>query len=369
MARRISIRVQRSLFDIEDWECQPTAAGLDCRPGGVVLMWRIATLVACVTVMIGLLLPMRKIWQQLPSAHGYTVTLSAGASAQKAELDKLAQGMERILRERVSEERWAEIQAELRAEQAVREVSLREHAARQRRIGIGLIAVYLLLPIFFGCVAIGCGLLPLLRHPVERMQIQRTAKGELEISHRGLVRTSVVKIPLSDLSQLSWYAKPVRLRYYRAWIWQVLIIPRIASGQNQLAFSIERQKHKPDVSVAPESVQRLLANLERITGLPIESPRITVDPKGRRKTSWQQTVTAENVQTKEYKSLEEMPADVRALFDRLQADPDAKKKGMLETFRVTVRDHDGNERTYTRLEDVPPEFRRRIEERRKGSNR
>ena len=367
MARRLSIRIQRSLFDIEDWECQSTAAGVDYRPGGVVLMWRIATLVVCVIMMAGLLLPVPKIWHQLPSADGYPVTLSAASSAQKAELDKLAEGMERILRERVSEERWLEIQAELRAKQAARQVSFREQAADQRKVGLGLLAFYLLLPTFFGCVAIGCGLLPLLRHPVERMQIQRTAKGELEVSHRGLLRTSVVKIPLGDLSQLSWYAKRIRSRYYRAWVWQALIIPRIGSGQNDLAFSVERQKHKPDMSVAPESVQRLLEKLQRITSLPIKPPRISVDPAGRRRTSWQQTVTAENVETQEYNSLEEMPADVRAIFDRMQADPEAKKKGMLETFRVTVRDHDGNVRTYTRLEDVPPEIRQTIEERRKKS--
>lgn len=75
---------------------------------------------------------------------------------------------------------------------------------------------------------------------------------------------------------------------------------------------------------------------------------------------------------REYSTPDEMPADVRAIYDRLMVDRDgngvpdvvdqARRQGMTDSSGVATH-HEVviNNKTYDRLEDVPPDLRKVVE--------
>ncbi|MBI5092319.1 MAG: hypothetical protein HZB26_07720 [Candidatus Hydrogenedentes bacterium] len=169
---------------------------------------------------------------------------------------------------------------------------------------------------------------------------------------------------------------PRRSRPRTSWQWFVRLNPAPMDNEGPspsfVEFRVHSQTDPPeDDRRPPETVQALTAWLQHATGLPASGPerlgRQTGVIRSRYVTRTESVIT-NNVFT----SYEELPEDLRAEVDRLRAE--AREKGVPDdqpivrrVNRFTIRSGLGPAKTYNSLEEMPPDVRVLYERMRQNS--
>lgn len=266
----------------------------------------------------------------------------------------------------------------------------RRRGARRQRAARPLI-IAVLEPIFHaahwtafvGLVAAGG--LPLFLVPWERLTIRRGADGELVVCRRRLLtRTRAWSAGAFGGAVCEAVERVHRRRGGRResdWVWVVRLVPHHTGGMIPwplhvddpvVEFHVGHQCEAPhDAHRPPRRVRSFLKHVLRLAGVsdvqyavlpdlrPTGSGRGFPFPAERRIVTYSSEPIVESAV---YRSLDEIPDALRDEVRRLLAEGRTGEEVVRESVRITVRDADGNERTYTSLEELPPELRQRHEQ-------
>ena len=304
---------------------------------------------------------------------------SARRAAQRADAQRQALEMQQMadeLKRKLPPKRIAELE--------------RAQAERKRELGISLARSQRGLSVvrsagrvfhwiaFVALVAIA--VLPLAGFSLQQVVIEKAHAGGLVIRKRGLW-PSVRHWPDGALRQIVYGAEEETMRRrYRTitigWMWMVKLqaSPQIAAEQGpslvddpEVVFYIDHQKEQPaSAQERPESVRRMVKHLCRLTGIrTIGTFEVEVTERGllfprRRKTT--KTSSTHSAATRQvYSGTDEVP---ERLLEKLRA-PGTEREAdgtiVHRSVRLTVRDAEGNERTYSSLDEMPPDVRTHFE--------
>jgi hypothetical protein len=121
----------------------------------------------------------------------------------------------------------------------------------------------------------------------------------------------------------------------------------------EIVFYVDRQRHRPvTTDRPPETVKGLAKALSRLTNSPVQ----TGDAFNQRRIVT--NIETQPIVTREVSlPLEQLPEDLRRIAYEMRARGESEPRLIGESVRVTVRDSDGNERTYNSLDELPVELR------------
>ena len=307
------------------------------------------------------------------AAAGTTI---AGAGGDRQFAAGAEREQTRQLQELLPPEKWRQFEAEQREKQQARQAGLAPGgggAAGWRALGNaaywtatwGLIALavvpLLLVPVHRVTVARGpdrdvivkmCGLWPTRR----RMPVRDMAK--------------ILVGPEEDVSR----TRSMRIR--NGWRWLVRVVgraqPDSPSGTADawcVEFFMDFQKQQPaDPSRPPRRVQAFVESLSRLTGgvgVEYAIPGERFGQPGRYGWPLQgesvEYSSAPVVERRRYRSLDEVPEHLRNALGCLMEESHRTGRREFHAVRVTVRDAQGHEITYNSLEEMPPDVRARYE--------
>jgi hypothetical protein len=305
------------------------------------------------------------------------------------DLERLKQStavLERRLKEQMSDEEWRQFQREQAAKRKERDrqrSELDQHLARRRASGTWLSVVGRILHWIVWVALVAVAVLPLVAYPLQSVAIARSSENELVIRKRGFW-TSIRRWPLENFGLITIRPEEETSQYrgvrrHHGWGWFVRLstAPTFSERDRSsfvdkpgVEFYVHHQKEREiDMSDPPLDVSRFVKHLKRITGVD-NVGKTAIGPESRpwslfgrrRRTTTTSTIATEPVVTREeYHSLDEVPEHLRADVARLMAEQSETEGAEGESIRVTVRDADGNQQTYTSLDELPPEVRSRYE--------
>lgn len=232
--------------------------------------------------------------------------------------------------------------------------------------------------VFTALVAVA--VLPIAGFPLQRLTLERTEEDQFVIRKRGLWPTTR-SWPNEAFGQIIFAVEEETSRYRHVtttigWLWMVKlrVSPQFVMEHGpslvddpEIVFHIDRQKDRPtDLTRPPRSVRVLIKHLRRLTGIrQVGHTEIESEKRGffgRRRKYVTRTTSAPVVQKSVYHSADDAPehlrGEVRRILERARSGDPASHRSL----RVTIRDSDGNERTYTSLEEMPADVRRRYED-------
>jgi len=233
---------------------------------------------------------------------------------------------------------------------------------------------------FVGLAAVA--VFPMAGYPLQRVTLERTDDDQLVIRKGGL-RPSTRSWPVDAFGQIIYAVEEERMRVRHSshtigWLWMVKlqVSPQFVAEHGpslvddpEIVFHIDRQKQQPsDMDRPPRSVRVLIKHLRRLTGIRqvghTELPSYEHGFFTRRRRSVTTTTSTSEpvVSNKFYRTPEEAPEHLRDDIRKLMAEAEANGTSEHRSVRVTFRDSDGNEQTYTSLDDMPPDVRRRYEQ-------
>jgi hypothetical protein len=173
-------------------------------------------------------------------------------------------------------------------------------------------------------------------------------------------------LPLSSLQGMNILEQEVRSSLKSGhrllgWRWRV----PIHADDDTFEFWCDHRPDQAMLSSTPPRVAKFAEQLQRITGLPCSDPqRITwrSDRQGAYRTGRSFVVAMEpECDRKNYKSLDEMPPELRRAAEGQIARMRAQGLTSLRHQQFTVTDSEGHVQTYQSLDEMPPEMRGRFE--------
>jgi len=267
----------------------------------------------------------------------------------------------------------AETRAELEAEFIERqEARVADHAryrAQSDTVRTTASVAYTGLMVLFGVL----GLLPVVSLAWNRLSFWADAAGNLKI-HRWGVFPKTHTIPLARLGGIRVSARQhIERRGAKygsvpmpaGWRWRV----RLDSNAGGVAaeFVLHHQKDRPlEGARPPEPVRRFMESLQRITGLqcapPVieDDPRFAADPPGVRGESVRvhRDSYTTSISLDDPAALDELPPDIRA---RVEAAMRGEHAGVEvhheQVYSITVHDAAGKVHHYNSPEEMPPDLR------------
>jgi hypothetical protein len=363
-------------YSIFDWRPSTTdEGGLLFRPS-LRTVWRRLALTLIAAILLGMMWWSHGFpWKQEPPA--------APAPANQAELDAAARELQADFERNMTPEQRRQFQQRLDRAQLERERRLAGQRAQLDWMDRAGRAVHW--TVFEALLVLG--LLPLLLAAWERVDLRNGPEGELIIRRRRFL-TSERAWPRGSFGGIMCSAaerihRTRRYETHEGWFWVVRLLPRhehggLAAPQHLddpvVEFDVGRQPDRPfSEHKPPKRVRTFLKHLCRMTELDPASvqfglvPEPVYQPRG----FWQrwprvrkQTVTytsAPVVESVEYRSLDEMPPEMRKKVQRMMKQGIPSEGIAQESVRITIRDADGNERTYTSLDEMPPDVRESYE--------
>jgi len=403
-------------YGISGWRnVRNDETGVTYRPGwGVLLNRLVGTLLASV-----LIAGLYGAYNEL-GAPGLRRTPQQNAEIQRQlrEAQARLEEMKEDTRKLMSEEEWRELETQMAADQARRQAKAH---AQKRRIGQvqrvvqgGCLALMGVLAFF--------GILAPLSCLWGRVAVEKDVRGDLVVRKWGLLWPSSRSWPVTAFKGMNLVANEVMvgrrgLRRSIGWRWRVRLVPADATNQPEqmraalglteygVDFWVHQQKDQP-IGRPPAPVMDFVRALHRITGLVCSKPVVTAyqatgpargtqhvvsqgGPAVTTHTSHSSDDVPEHLRpevqkmmanagaagapqsgtwktTRTYHSLEEVPEHLRPRIEKMMAEAHeqgAPQSQVWQTSKktITVRDAQGNVRTYHSVDEMPPDVREAYE--------
>ena len=288
--------------------------------------------------------------------------------ARQQELSRQAEELRQSARDSMTEEQRTAYDAELERWQAEAEAQYVESSTgtwgeRRQMVLLFRIAMWAL-SILLGAVAT----LPPLMALIEQFTVENDGRGNLAVTWRRFV-TRTRACPVSDLGAMTITAgeRVAQGRYgTRGLGYRWIVSVESALTGLRFEFHPDHQKHTPiNGRHLPERVETFVQGLSRMTGLQIPAPVIldyqTLTPAFIAGQGVMSVRNKAEVTTHSY-SMDEIPQELRGHVDALLAQAKSNPGAMpaIHTFThgtFTYRDPNGQEHTYTSLEEMPPDVR------------
>ena len=330
--------------------------GVTFRPGAATVPHRLLVLVLC-GVLMGIT---HLVFAPLMAPPQSFLSDEERAQIEEA-ADRLAERVDLTEAERARLETRAEARAEV-AEQALqRNESIRE--------GMGV--AYTALMVLFGVL----GLLPVVSLAWNRVSIWKDASGRLMLHRwgvfpktRALSSTALggIRVVARQHVERRSFNQFSSVPKAAGWRWRVRLDS--AAGGMAAEFVLHHQRERPrEGGPLPEPVRQFVESLERLTGLRYMGPAVEEHPRVSR--GARRRVPGEVVRTQRESYTTTIPLDDPAALDALPPDIRAQVAAALrgdgtsvgvdyqESQSITVRDASGNVHYYQSPEDMPPEVR------------
>ena len=356
-------------YALADWYvAEQDPARIVYRPGAQVFLNRLAWTVLAALVIAAA--------HSVPSAgRGAPEPRAAQKVAVVEALRQSAEDLQASLRQNMSDEQWTKFQAELDQRDARRTKELAADEARLHTFRAIGQTVYWAVVGFFGSV----GVLAPLSCLWNRIVIEREPAGDLSVTTRWLW-PSRRAWPILDVGAISiavWEVTmaPIGRPWRRRTQWRWVVQPTVGGSaepeapDRAVAFMMCRQPTRPiEGSPPPEPVQVFAEWLSGATGLPtinLPLPQYRTDGTGGSRRARRVTYTTEPVvQTSErtYTSIDQLPPEIRAKAERALAAARQRGKSLdqpieIVSEEITIRDSTGRVRTYRSVDDMPAEDR------------
>jgi hypothetical protein len=367
---------ERYRFEFTDWNLyQNTADTLVYRPGVKTLLRRLVWSVIAIVLIICTQYGSREAVSRL--APPDRERADPAFSGQYHDLDRPANEMREQLRGSMTEAEWRDFEARETENRARNQAEI-DSVIRQREqivsaIRYGAIALTILL-------AAGA-LLPPLLALFEQITIARNVRGDFTVTRRRLL-TRTVACPSSTLSPVQVYARAMarngghggRSHSGCRWIVSTESDPMQGGTGTGFDFHVDHWKHAPVTQDRlPERVAALVDGLNRLTGHTYEGP-IILDSIPYSPKSFGARVHFGSrgpvVRTQMFTSLGDVPPELRGEIESMMSGQSGSEGSgiqhrVIRTEHITVKDADGNVRTFNSAEELPPEMRSIYEEMRR----
>jgi hypothetical protein len=235
------------------------------------------------------------------------------------------------------------------------------------------------------------GILPPLSCAWQRLTIEPVRDDEFAVRRRGLwshtrgwPADSLTGIEVAAGEHIVSTGHPVYIKVHEGWRWLVRLygtgtvfhgLPE--PGTAIVQFYVDHERNQPlDVTRPPRRVRRFVKHLRQLSRVSrvnfslikeSSNERSWFRSKGKLRTT---TVSEPEVSRREYRSLDDMPSELRAEFERMQAEGERTGQPVTREFlKFRIRDADGNDRTYTSLDEMPPDVREAFERGRRMARR
>ncbi len=148
------------------------------------------------------------------------------------------------------------------------------------------------------------------------------------------------------------------------WRWRVLV----NSEAGGFEFWCDHQRER--CSTVPLRVTEFARQLQQLSGLSCGAPQ-TIEWRSGRQGAFRtgRRITAGSPllhKHQEFHSLEEMPPEIRARAEAAMAQMRAEGRSFVQQERITIRDSEGNVRSYNSVDEMPADVRRRYESARRA---
>jgi len=160
-------------------------------------------------------------------------------------------------------------------------------------------------------------------------------------------------------------------RHFVGWRWDIHLFAPIAPGGESvpaIVIAADLDKREPHGMIRiPERVERVAQWLSVHTGLPIGQPGLGAQAEAGRSRTFTHEESAPVV-SQTYTSLDDMPPDIRRRAEEMMK-RGAPGQTTFREERVVIRDHTGAVQEYASWDEMPPEVRARFEEARRRHER
>ncbi len=286
------------------------------------------------------------------------------------EMEQETADIRNSLRDTPSEEEWRDFETREAANRADNQAQI--GAMQDRRARIRDIVRYCVLAATALLAALA--ILPPLLALTEQISVGRDLRGNFIVTHRWFL-TRTRSCPLSTLTPFRLTAQQMgqqggpgssRQSGYR-WIVSTVSDPSHGGSGVNFAFHIDHGMTRPDPAAPlPGRVATFVEGMRRLTGIPHNEPIVLDSPLIERSPFRIQTGVhisrGPAVRTQTFSNLDEIPPELRSEIDAMMGASERKGNPHVEhrVFRsqhITVKDADGNVRTYTSPDEMPAELR------------
>lgn len=269
-----------SACGLRDWKITYESNSIACRPTPKNLMWRCGAILAVLLILVPMSMSFGPPWNPITRAERIAAIPPAVTDEQLQEIAEMQAANRPMDRDILGDEKMAEIEKKVQADQAKRKAERAQRDGRTDLIGIALLGVYWV--VFLLLVGLGWlfGLLPVIRFPFECVRIERSGD-DLVMTRSRVFGRAVRRTAITELSHLSWGVRKQggTIHSPARWVWYAVGVtgssPSQLSHWPLIEFELEAESSEPDdYAKPPEHTRLFLKALSALTGLAIVQPTV-----------------------------------------------------------------------------------------------
>jgi hypothetical protein len=368
---------KRSAFAFADWNLHRNdETSLVYRPSLWTLVRRFAWTFVAVILLLATQYGYREMSGRLSTSDD---TRSAPNNLAEAEsIDQMVEDARASLRATMTDSEWRDYEARESANRAHNQARI--DAALAERAQMMEIVRYAALALTAALAALA--ILPPFLALIEQITVARDMRGNFVVTRRRLLSRATV-CPASTLTPFRVLVQGQLFRNRRpGYQWIVTTESDVARGGtgDAFAFYVDHSNHPPMPDQRlPERVALFVDGMQRLTGLPHEGPIVLESSTPQRSPFRVQTTinldSGPSTRRQTFSSIDELPPELRGTIEAMMAQTGSRPDRTIEhrvvtTQHITVEDADGNVRTFASPDEMPPDMRAIFEEMRRqhGSN-
>lgn len=296
----------------------------------------------------------------------------AGEPSQDAEVydfEQRAVEMRDSLRTGMTDSEWQEFEAREAANRAKNQAEADAVIAERERLLEGMRYAVLAFTALLAALAI----LPPLLASIEQITVARDVRGNFVVTRRRIASRAAM-CPVSTLTPFKVLAQGSSTRGYQ-WIVTTESDAARAGTGDAFGFHVGHSKQAPILAdPLPDRVAAFVDGMHRVTGVSHEGPTV-LDTGARHRSRFRVRADinvnrGRTVRSQTFTNLDDIPPEFRADIEAMMSGSGSRSNPVIErhvmkTQHITVKDAEGNVRTYTSPEEMPPDMRAIFEEMRR----
>ena len=364
------MRTSRShyAFAFADWNLyRDDETSLVYRPSVRTLLRRFTWTFVAAALLVGLQAGYRHVSSRMMFANSDAA--NPARVAEVYDFEQRAVEMRESLRTTMTDSEWQEFEAQEAANRAKNQGEVDAIVAKRERLQEGIRYIVLALTALLAALAI----LPPLLALVEQITVARDVRGNFVVTRRRIVSRTAV-CPLSTLTLFRVLARGPSARGYQWTVTTESDAARAGTG-DAFRFHVDRSKHAPILGQPlPDRVATFVDGMHRLTGLSHEGP-VVLDASTPHRSRFRVRANVNlnrgrAIRSQTFTNLDDIPPEFRADVEAMMSGSGSRSNPVIErrvmkTQHITVKDADGNVQTYTSPEEMPPDMRAVFEELRK----
>lgn len=349
------------IYSFTNWSLTPTERRLTCRPS--IRTFGVRLLGTAIAAGILAALVHYHDWPEVPRATASPQTSAPAEDAHLRRIRKEAKELKNSLTSPGAREKIEEFERELESRRAERETERQTHRKKWNVLAATGQWLYLVL---FSAVAFA-GLLAPLSALWQQVTIELDLQNKVRLTHLGVV-PAPKSLVFQSCSMIAVFVEEV-IHHRRegevreGWRWRVQLHGTDETGSSMLTELWPEMEKTPPAMLKylPERVKSVVQFLERITGVKAQ-PAAQMKVSGIERGLFSDTITSTATSVSErpvsqqtFKSLDEVPPHLRPEVEKMLGQ--AGGQGPVSHQTIRFRDREGNEQIYRSVEEMPTEVR------------